>query len=233
MQRNISFAIFFKMNIIAVIALCLIPLIATFVCLSLILKGFKPLYGFLSCLAGAISVIPISLIQFFLGRTEFFTSGTLISLLLQTILLNGIIEELFKTATLFILPAKKIQLTEFCAYSALSALTLACIEGLIYLAGGSHAFELRLITAVLIHVSCGILCGLFVFSLRNKSTKILPLIFAMLFHGIYDYFAMFPMKSPFFYFSIAVILFSVVECRLRYKNVANSFVNADLHESSE
>ena len=210
------------MNVVAVIVLCMIPLVAAFLCTALLMKSFKVMHGLLACLLGAFVVIPVSLIQFFLGRTEYFTSGTLISLLLQTVLLNGIIEEVFKMSVLFLIPAKNVQLKEFLAYSVLSALTLACVETLIYLVGGSHAFELRLLTAVVIHVCCGFLCGLFVYTVRHASTKFAPFVFAMLLHGIYDYFAMFPLKSPFFYFSIAVILVAIVECRVRYRSVTSA-----------
>lgn len=199
--------------------LCFIPLIAVFICLRIAVQGFKISHGFLACLSGLASVIPIAAMQFFTAKSGFLSQGSLPAMLVEALVLNGVIEECLKMAGLFMLPVKKMELREFFSCSLLAGLTVASFEALVYLVSGTQSILLRLFTAGCIHTACAGLCGLFVYSARRAKTRWLPLFFAVVFHGLYDYFAMFPSGSVFFYFSFAVILFSVVECVLRYKAV--------------
>ena len=204
------------MNVVAIVAICFIPLAAFFVCVALLAKKFSVLRGLVSCALGLLAVIPIAVIQFFVGKSSFFAGQTLPVMLISALIVNGLIEESIKMAVLFLLPAKKMDLSEFFLCSLIASLTIASFENLVYLVGGLEHFELRLFTAVLIHVTCGGLSGLFVYTARMKKPLLFPFVLAILFHGVYDYFAMFPLTTPFFYFSIVAILFSVVECKLRY-----------------
>ena len=96
---------------------------------------------------------------------------------------------------------------------------MGCFETLVYLVAGIQHLELRMLTAVVIHVSCAGLSGIFVYSIKNKSVKVLPFVSAVLLHGIYNYFAGFKMDSIFFWFSLVVVLVSIVECRIRYRSM--------------
>ena len=71
-------------------------------------------------------------------------------------------------------------------------------------------------TAVVLHALCAGLSGIFVWSVKQKKRNILPYAFAVIFHGLYNYFAGFKMNVPFFYFSFAVLAFALIECRVRY-----------------
>lgn len=210
------------MNIVASIAICFIPLIAVFICFAILIKKFKTSWGLLSCLLGLISIIPIAAVQLFLDKSQLIKVTSLGAVLLEDLVLNGIVEESIKMGLLFILPAKKTNLKTFFVYSILCGLSVGCFESLIYLISGYENIGLRMITAVVIHLTCTGLCGLFVYSVRNKIVHVKPLIIAILFHGVYNYFAGF--SSSIKYFSYAVILFAIIECRLCYKTLQESSI---------
>lgn len=205
------------MNFIIPIVFCFIPLIAFFICLKLLLSGFKFLKGLIACLLGLFSVIPIAAFQFLLDAQHVFSASTLLTVLLQSIILNGLIEESIKMGLLFIIPSKDMELKEYFAYSLLCGLSVGCFESVIYLISGYENVGLRMITAVIIHVTCTGLSGLFVYSVKNKCRKFLPFLLAVLIHGVYNYFAGF--SGGMQYFSFVVILFAVIECRVRYKSI--------------
>ena len=102
--------------------------------------------------------------------------------------------------------------------AVLSGFTLGCFETIVYSLAGTGTAPLRMVTSVIVHGSCAALSGLFVFSCRHKSPRAFSYIFAVILHGVYNYFAGFDMSSPFFYMSFAVIAIAVIECRTRYIN---------------
>ncbi len=199
------------MNIAAAAALCFIPLLTAFLCFALLAKDFKIGKGLLACILGIIAVVPIAALQFFLDSRNVFSASGPASILLSALILNGLIEESIKAALLCAMPSKRVQ------YSILSGLTLACFESLIYLISGYENIRLRLFTAVLIHVACAVLDGLFAFSLRRKKPDVAPFLYAVVLHGLYNYFAGFGEHSPYFPISFAVIAFAAIECRIHYK----------------
>src|SRR5574344_447508 len=241
------------MNIFASVAICFIPLVAFFICVKLLVPQVKISWGLISCLLGLCAVIPIAAIQLFLDKIKFFTTTSLASVLLQALVLNGLIEETIKMLLLFILPAKKIGLSEeprkylpaFFTYALLSGLSVASFESLIYVISGYQNIGLRMATAVVIHTCCAGLSGLFVFSTHlkkmatSKTTsskkqsandtvslsprlRVIAYIFAVLLHGVYNYFAGF--NTSIKYFSFAVILFALIECRVQYKAISDSSI---------
>lgn|SRR5574344_168598 len=254
------------MNIFASVAICFIPLVAFFICVKLLVPQVKISWGLISCLLGLCAVIPIAAIQLFLDKIKFFTTTSLASVLLQALVLNGLIEETIKMLLLFILPAKKIGLSEeprkylpaFFTYALLSGLSVASFESLIYVISGYQNIGLRMATAVVIHTCCAGLSGLFVFSThlkkmatskttsskkqsapaaKSKRTakksandtvslsprlRVIAYIFAVLLHGVYNYFAGF--NTSIKYFSFAVILFALIECRVQYKAISDSSI---------
>lgn len=207
------------MNIIVSVAVCFIPLIAFFICLAILIPGFKFSKGLFSCVLGLISVIPIAAIQFILDKNNLFSAATLGAVLLESLILNGLIEESIKMGLLFLIPHKDAELKDFFAYSLLCGLSVGCFESVIYLISGYENIGLRMVTAVIIHVTCSGLSGLFVYSAKTKKIQCMPFLLSILIHGIYNYFAGF--SSTLKFFSIAVILFALIECRLRYTNLRN------------
>ena len=198
------------MKVFASIAFCLIPLLALYACLALLLKGFRKSTALLACVLGMVSFLPI---QLFLIPFAHLRAHSLVSLLLLYCFRGGLIEEGVKMLLLFLLPARRTQKSVFTSYAVLFGFTLASFENAIYLLAG-NPLTIRLFTAAIIHTSCSVLCGLFVLSVKKKKTQILSFLFALIFHGVYNYFADFADIRKFF--AIAVILIAVFECVLRY-----------------
>ncbi len=197
--------------------ICTIPVLAALACLVVLVKEFKLSFGFIAVFGGLFAVVPIVAIQFFLEAFGLINAHSLFSVLIKSILVNGVVEETIKMAVFFLFPSKKMSMKVFFACAILSGLSLGCFETLIYIASGIQNLELRLLTAVVIHSCCAGLSGLFVFNLKNGSLKIYPFVLAILLHGIYNYFAGFKMDTMFFWFSLVVVLVAVVECRIRYR----------------
>lgn len=191
------------------LALCFIPLVALYLCLALLVPGFKKLTGLWACVLGLLALIPAEIFLMFVGTR--LPGSTLLGMLVKCILL-ALIEEGIKMLLLFLLPAKKTPLPVFFAYAVICGMALGCFEAFIYLV--RRNVLLWRYAATLIHVLCCGLSGLFVYSVRKKNLHIAPFVFAVLFHGVYNYFAGF--KDFRHYFAFAVIVIAVLECRLRY-----------------
>ena len=101
----------------------------------------------------------------------------------------------------------------------LSGLALGCFESVIYLVSGYENIGLRLVTAVMLHTACAGLGGIFVWSVKNKRTKVLPFIFAIILHGVYNYFAGF--STSIRWFSIVIIVLAFIECRSQAVSVSS------------
>jgi len=202
--------------VIPSVLICILPLLAVFACLLIFIKEFRFLSGILSILLGLFAVVPIAAIQFAIEYYHLVSVNSLGAVLLKSLVINGIVEETIKMFLLFFI-SKKHNLSSFFACAIMSGLALGCFESLVYLVSGIENLELRMLTAVVIHATCAGLSGLFVYSIKNESTKVLSFILAVLLHGIYNYFAGFKMDSFFFWFSLVVVLVAVVECRIRYR----------------
>lgn len=215
------------MNIYASIAMTFIPLVTVYICFLLLGKDFNKFHGAAACLCGLMALLPIELVLIMIHAWNPFASANLPGRLIKGLLVNGIIEESAKMAFLFLLPAKKSKLSAFFSYAVLCGLTLGCLETLIYLINGNRSITLRLFTAVVMHTFCSGLSGLFVFSikrrkeLKDKSFLWLPFVLAVLFHGLYNYYA--GIYGFAHYFAYAVIAATILECKLRYQSVKIKF----------
>lgn len=198
------------------IAICILPLFAVFICMLLLVREFKFGSGVLSVFLGLFAVVPIGAIQLAVEYYHLVQADSLGSVLLKSIVLNGVIEETIKMLFLFIL-SKKLSLPAFFSCALLSGLALGCFESLVYLVAGIQHIELRMLSSVVIHSCCAGLSGLFVYSVKNESRTILPFFLAIILHGLFNYFSGFKMDTLFFWFSFVVVLVSIVECRIRYR----------------
>ena len=212
--------------------LCFVPLLFAF-CLFTFVFKLKISHQLLAILLGLAIVFPISVIQYVVPTTNVFQNMPIVGTMLKSLIIYGLIEELFKTIVLVpVLSTKSIK-EEYSALqllflSFLLGLSLACFESLVYLfdrlqiannKGAQllyHHIFLRIFTSDLIHMSCAGLCGLFVISKRynNNKSKISYLFLAILLHGIYDFFAGF--QNNLKYFSYFVVLLALIECRVKY-----------------
>lgn len=214
------------MDIYSVIILCFIPLITVFLLLKILVNGISVVKKLMACLIGLISLIPITVLQFFCGEVILFKNNIMFSLLFRAIILYGLIEEGIKGGALFLFPAKKVNGKLMYCYSMLAGLFLGSFESVIYVlhaiqnATNSrgeilfHMIFLRSFTAIVIHTFCSALLGLFVYGVKNKNVMVGAVINAVLLHGIYDFFAI--MNPPFNWFSYAAIGLLLIQNRIYY-----------------
>jgi len=223
------------------IALCFLPLILAILIFSTALK-LKLLHQLIAVLLGLAAVLPISVIQYFMPAIPGLNLSLVLRALLKSLLLYGLVEELFKTLVIFILPHKLYDSDlendasengrlSFLLLAFVTGLSLGCFESVVYyfdhlqIANSRGAtllygqIAVRIFTADIIHMTCTGLCGLFVYSCRNKPRHLSCLIGAIFLHGIYDFFAGF--SNGLRWFALAVVLMSIAECRIKYTSLKN------------
>ena len=212
------------------IALCFLPIIICFVIYTLLLK-IRITDQLIAVLLGLIAVFPISLIQFFLPEFTIFERNPVLQTLLKSIIIYGFTEELVKMLFLIPIPHKKLSESDFLFLAFFMGLTLGCFESAVYFLdhlqmAASRGAQLllsqifvRIFTSDLIHMACTGLCGLFLYSCRNKPVSVSVFILAVVLHGVYDFFAGF--QNDLKYFSIAVIILAFIECRNKYVSLQN------------
>lgn len=202
------------------LAVCFVPLLVIFALFYLFVPELKLSSAILSVLAGFLAILPVGALNIYVFPFLGFTSDTLSAVLLQDLVLNGFVEELFKMLFILMLIPKTDDFRAFFFCSLLAGLSVGCFELLVYYPSWSENIHLKLIlrtcTAVMLHAFCAGLSGIFVFSVWKKLRQPLAFIFAVVFHGVYNYFAGFRLNVPFFYFSFIVLFFAAIECRIRF-----------------
>lgn len=215
------------MTLILPILLCFVPLLLLFCILVWGLK-LKVTHLLLSLLAGLVCVLPVSVIQYFAGMAPFFSNRNLLFILLKSVILYGLVEELCKLLAVSFLPKKEMSPSAFLFLAFFMGLSLGCFESVIYFldhlqkstaAGGELLYKpvfLRMFTSDLLHMFTAGILGLFVYERKREGgfTHISLIILAVVLHGVYDFFAGF--SNAFNWFSVAVILFAAIECRVKY-----------------
>lgn len=183
-------------------------------------------------LLGLSAVLPISFVEYVILSLPVFISHTFISVMITALIFNGLVEETLKMFLMLLLPSKKVTLQIFLAASMLCGLSLGSFESVIYLlrhlqATGTegttstyHLILVRMFTSVVIHSLCAGLSGLYIWSFHRRKTAVLPFIYAIILHGLYNFFSGF--SSGYRYFAIAVILFAAAQCRIWYIKQKNS-----------
>lgn len=208
---------------------CFIPLILVLLIFTFKYK-LKFTHQLLALLYGLIAVFPISVIQFFIPDFNILANTPVLASILKSLLLYGLIEEILKAALLLPVPHKNHTAQEFLLLSFVMGLSVACFESSVYyfdhlqVAASRGAILIysqiftRIFTSDLIHLSCTGLCGLFIYTCRQKSPAPMCLVNAILLHGIYDFFAGF--QTNLRWFSIAVVILSLAECRLKFTTIS-------------
>ncbi|MCR5284106.1 MAG: PrsW family intramembrane metalloprotease [Treponema sp.] len=213
------------------IALCFLPLIVAVLIFTLAFK-LKFSHQLIAILFGLIAVLPISFIQYFLPEIPFFNTLPLLKTLLKSMILYGLVEELLKLLLAYPLPHKNYTSLNFLLLTFVMGLALGCFESVVYYfehLQSAHAkgaqilygmIAARIFSSDLIHMCCMGLSGLFIFSSREKKAQISCFIFAVLLHGVYDFFVGFPNNLK--WFSAVVVLLSLAECRIKYVSLQDS-----------
>ena len=215
------------MNLYALLGICFIPAALFFTLSSLLNKNFRIAYGLWSALLALVTVIPASLIQFYVLSLPIFTASTFAAVMITAILFNGLIEESMKMLFLCLVPQKKQILSAFFCCVILYGLTVGGFESVIYIikkfqeiqGQGGKEIVVRLLierifSAQAIHVFCAGLSGLYIWNFRRHKKNIMPFVYAVLLHGIYNFFASF--TSMYRWLAVVAILFAAVECRIFY-----------------
>ena len=221
------------------IALCFVPLIISILIFTFCFK-LKISHQLIAVLLGLLAVLPISFIQYFLPEIPEIGFNPILHTLLKSLLLYGLVEELFKTLILLLLPHKLYDsqdtengIRNFLFLAFVMGLALGCFESVVYyfdhlqIAHSKGAtllygqIAVRIFTSDIIHMTCTGLGGLFIYSCRNKTSRVSFLVVAVLLHGIYDFFAGFSTANSLHWFSIAVVLMALIECRVKYTSLTN------------
>lgn len=207
------------------VLLCFLPLILCFCVFCLAVDGFKLRYGLWSSLLGLLSVVPIALVQFLILSLPIFTSNTLASVLVTAMVFNGLVEEGLKMLCMLLLPSRKTEFPVFFCMALLTGLALGCFETVIYLFAGQQEIGVRMATAVLIHVFCAGLSGIYVWLFRQRRTRTSPFVLAAVLHGAYNFFAGF--SGGYRWFSVLAIAMAALECRIWYAK-ARAFADSEI-----
>ncbi len=204
-------------TVLQAIFLCFIPLITMLAIFTVTVREYLLTRGLFACFLGIVAVVPIAALQFVLSKTGLFSTKNLLSVLVSSVIFCGVIEEAVKTGFLFLVPLHWTDKKIFFMYAVTAGFALGCFETFIYLVSGHDQLGLRLFTAVLLHTFCAGLDGFVVYSIKDKRTCLWPIVFPVILHGVYDFFAGFREIPVFFYLSLAAVLFAAIECRIRYK----------------
>ena len=218
------------MNIYATIILCFIPFITVFLLFTILISEITIVKELFACLVGLLALIPIAFIQFFTGDFFVVNNQMVFSILIRAIFLYGIVEEGIKCCLLFIFPMKSINLKLVFVYSILAGLFLGSFESVVYVINSIqnaslrfgefllYIMYLRTFASLVFHSLCAGLLGLFVFSVKRKVYFWRALIYAILIHGLYDFFAIMP--GALNIFSYVIIILLVLECRINYVKIS-------------
>lgn len=215
------------MNLYALLGICFIPTLLFFSLTVMFNKNLKIRYALLACILALITVIPTSMIQFYVLSLPIFNSYTFFSVMITAILFNGLIEESMKMLFMCAIPQKNQILSAFFCCTLLYGITVGGFESVIYVikkfeeiqgqAGKEIVVRLlldRIFSAQTIHTFCAGLTGLYIWNFRNHKRNFMPFVYAVLLHGIYNFFASF--SSFYHWLAVVAILFAAVECRIFY-----------------
>lgn len=221
------------MNISFLFALCFLPVVTFFIIFSIFPKEKQILKYLIFCVLGVLTIIPASFIQFFVLKLPFFNSSTFSSILITSIIFNGLIEECFKMGFMILMPKRNMTLTTFFIGAILLGISAGSIETAIYVMGNiekvviasgtEEAIKLiftRMFSTQSLHAFCAGLSGIFVWSSRKGLRHLIIFIYAVIFHGFFNFFIAFDTSLK--YFAIVPILLAAIECRIWYKNAKNS-----------
>ena len=94
------------MNLYALLGISFIPAALFFVLAVILNKELKIRYCLIACVLALLTVIPTSMIQFYVLSLPIFTGYTFASVMITAILFNGLIEEAMKMLFLCLIPQK-------------------------------------------------------------------------------------------------------------------------------
>lgn len=216
------------MNLFALLGISFIPAVLFFVLCLIFNRELKAGYCLWASVLGLLTVVPTSLIQYFVLRLPVFNGYTFSSVMVTAIVFNGLIEEAMKMLFLCAIPQKKLVLSSFFCCVLLYGLVTGGFESVVYIIRKFQEITLtsgkdivvnllvgRIFSAQAIHLFCAGLSGLYLWNFRqNGSKNISPFVYAFLLHGIFNFFIGFTLGYK--WLALVAILFAAVECRIFY-----------------
>ncbi|MDE5898308.1 MAG: PrsW family intramembrane metalloprotease [Treponemataceae bacterium] len=215
------------MNVPIVIALCFAPFLLCFLLFRFAFR-LRLSTELAAGLLGLLAVLPIAFMQLFLEQSVFqdgmIVGGISGTLFLRALFFNGLIEEAVKVVFLFFIPSKRLSFREFFLAGLLFGICLGSFESAAYFlthlqqANGRgaellyHLIFVRMASSDVIHACCAGLGAVFVRAVRSRKAYVAPLVFAVLIHGIFDFFAGF--DGILRWFSAGAVLLGILECRI-------------------
>jgi len=105
-------------------------------------------------------------------------------------------------------------------YGFFLGLSFGFYELLVYFISGEGALGLRFFTTVFFHAFCAVLGSFFIFSWKKKKFWLFPIAFAILMHGLYNFFAQF--TGILWWFSILVLILTALQTFYVYSAISKS-----------
>ena len=237
------------MNLYVLFVLSFLPTIFVFVLFAAFVPKFHIPTGLIACVLGILAVFPASFIQYAVFKIPFFNRSTFFALFFSALLVNGLVEESVKGLFLYLVPRKRLSFLTFFCCAALFGLSAGSFESVIYVVrkisgenlpgliasvGVNAIFRMvlaRIFSAQLIHAFCTGLLGFAVFTFVNKPFCVVPFIYAVVVHGLFNFFVSF--SSAYNFLAIVAILFAAVECRIWYKSIQKDEKQDDFSKDFE
>ncbi|MDR2898624.1 MAG: PrsW family intramembrane metalloprotease [Spirochaetaceae bacterium] len=201
------------------IGICFLPVLTLFLLSRRFVPAFQVSEGFVAVLSGLASVIPVVLIQQGI-RLLLNLAGAEASYAFTCFVSSSFVEESVKAGVLAAVFRKKPSFLVFCAAAVLAGFSFGGFEAVLYLFSGGGNTLLRLVTAVALHGFCALLGGFTVWTLYGggfRFSSLLPLVFAVLLHGLYNFFA--GISGGLQWFSLVCIAAAVNQCVVYYRKL--------------
>lgn len=189
-----------------------------------------------ACLLGLLAIIPSFILQVLLPKFQF---SHPLWFLLHAIFVTGLIEEGSKALAFWFFPVKflsrkkslrendledgekkskrffKTQAGALVFYAFFLGLSFGLYELIVYFISGVGFLSLRFFTTVIFHALCAVLDAFFIVSWKGKKLWLFPLVFSILMHGLYNFFASF--TGFIWWFSIFVLVLTFLQMIYVYK----------------
>ena len=204
------------MNLFIAIAVCFIPLLLGIIIAHIFIKDCKITHSLIAIVLGFLAIFLIILVRTLVNDIIGLITPSKLNMFLALIIsaiFFAFLEESVKMLFCTLLPKAKITLKAFVINCIIFGASIGCFETVMYLVTGYNTL-IRLFTAVIIHIACAVLSGYFIWAIYTKIKFARVFFFAILMHGLYNFFA--GQNNELAWISFVIILFTVHKARLYY-----------------
>ena len=161
---------------------------------------------------GLLAIAASVFIQLYTVRIPFFPENALFALLSVSLISKSLVVHLIKAGLIFPIPSKNKSFPIYFCCLILFGTACGSFEFSKWIINGDLFLA---ITWLLIHIFSSALTGIFIWFIKEKQFRILPLIYSITAYGLFAFFASF--TSLFKYISLAAVLFTAIETRIWFK----------------